>query len=261
MSEATTTEMTNAENAAAEVTTDAAENQHVEDNASENSDDGFIKIEQKKLGQMLSQTRKEAYAKAEAKLRAEMNRPQQMSQPVDGMIFDPQTGEQYPLDSAVGQQVYREQRIAERKQQAEIERAQAAYQAELEEVNNKILTGHGRFDNYQACLNSVAQSLGSKESISSFEEVLTVADDPAAIINFLADKKGEVHRIMQLPPSKQKREIFRLEAMISPPKKLVTQAVPPVSKIKTANANTGVRPTEMSPSQINEFWEKRTNHR
>jgi hypothetical protein len=253
-------------NQEAAVENQVSEEEHVENEVAENvaeneiaqteeADSGDDDIEnnpkfQKKLGALLSKERKKLQAKY-----AQNSSQNVPAQNADGMIYDEDIGQYVDPNTSLGQMVLYNQLKKDRQNQKVQEATLAAKQAEREELTERLLEGHEKFDNYQTALNHFA-TYGTND----MADALAGAKDPAAIVNFLSDKKGELQRISRLSPAKQVREIFRIEEQITPRKKLVTSATAPVNKVKSSG-NVTVRPENMSHNQISDFWEKKYNSR
>lgn len=209
---------------------------------------------QQKIGKAISEERKKIRREYEEKLAqqsqfAETQQRARQEQPANS-IWDPEVGEYVSLDSPIGQTVLRNYKIAEK-------RREVSAHAEANELRNAIEEGYSRFDHEKY---DNARETFIKLGSDSMAEALKGADDAAAVLNYLGAKPSEIKRISQLPPAKQMREIHRIDELLSPRKKMVTNAKPPMKPVNS-NKNYAVAAEDQGYQSREDYWRKINNPR
>lgn len=211
---------------------------------------------QKKIGSILSAERKKLKEKYERQRYQQpaVNNANYNAQAPEGHIFDENIGQYVPIESLAGQlALYREQE-RQYKLQTHQQQAYLAKQQERERIREAIEEGYDKYDDFDTALETFRRN-----GTDDMADALGAVDNPADVVHYFADKKNELLRISRLTPTQQAREIFRIEERLKPKRKLVTQAVEPVSK--TQQTSTGKRAAttddNWSPEQIDEYWRKK----
>lgn len=204
---------------------------------------------QRKLAKIIAGERKKIQQHYEAQLQQQFSR--QTATQDDSLIYDAETGEYVDRNSTIGQLLVRDEKRKAMQSQQQQMRQREAYQMEVEALEERLKEGHLKYKNFDAALENFA----SNASVAT-QEALVGLDDPAAVIAFFADKKGELHRIAQLKDMKQVLEIGRIEDRLKPKKKLVSQASPPIQNVNE-NRNMAVDPESQSLDQRRAYWKER----
>jgi hypothetical protein len=237
-----------------------AESENLEEGSSEETERDekgkFSPEQQKHLGKLLSEQRK--------RLKAELAEKGRSGQPFlpnaqvpEGMIFDPEIGQNVDVSSPMGQMALREQLKAQKAARDAQARTEATKQAQYDELAQKLDEGNEKYTNFHAARMQFADA-----ATPEMADALCGLDAPDAVVAYFGDKKGELQRISRLSPARQMREIFRIEETLTPRKKLVTNAPAPVNKIKSTGGNHApVSRLEMNADQRRDFYEKRFNSR
>lgn len=219
---------------------------------SENNEEDLPPHLQRKIGKIISLERK--------RLQAQFNRQIQTQVPgtqaPDGMIFDHQIGEYVDLNSVPGQMAWREQLAQQKREKDQLVAQQTARQSEYEELTERLIEGHTRYNNFQQALQNFSD-LATQE----MADALCGIEKPDAVIAYLGDKKAEIQRISRLKPAQQAREMFRIEQSITPRKKLVTNAPAPVPKLSGNSGGVPLRQEDMSQAQLNAYYDQKFNSR
>lgn len=238
-----------------EMNTSSSDENNNFDELNNNGSEDLPSEYQKKLGKTLSYERKrlrQEYESQLAELRQQISSPEQYGSmgSDEETIYDPETGENVPVNSTVGQLIQRNYKIAQRR------KVQSA-EVEMRKLSNAVDEGYSRFDHesYDQAKNTFI-NMGNDQ----MAEALTGADDPAAVINYLGSNPNELKRIAQLSPAKQTREIYRIDERMSPRKKLVTNASAPMDSINT-NRNYAADVTNQSFDQRSDYWNGVINKR
>lgn len=229
---------------------DATENAEV-DGAGAPEEVHFTAEQQRYLGKLLSQERAKERKRAQAQSVGATNAP--TAAPA-GTIYDPLTEEYLDINSVEGQLAARELKIQmaqTRKTEQQLARAKELEQQELQE---KLLNGHTKFDNYQQKLELVAQY-----ATQPIVDALAGMDEPDRVVAFLGEKKGEIQRIAQMTPAHAARELFRLEETLAPRKKLVSGAPAPIQKPKNIGGSATTRHEDMNLEQRKAYYENLYN--
>lgn len=247
-----------------EVVNDEAENtgdteESIDEESTEESQDEPV-ITQKQLGALLAKERLKERAKEKARYEAQMsqqihsgNAPLMQAPP--GTIYDAETEEYVAVDTPEGAAALRAQKIAAVKAAKEEARRAAEKQAEYADAREKINEGFDKFDNFYNSFQTF-QNLGT----DAMAEGLLGVDDPAAIINYLATKQGELKRISSLPRRFQAKEVHKIEDLLQPKKRLVTQAKPLPTATKPAMPK-GTSVGNLSDKDSDDYWYKYYNTR
>lgn len=225
-----------------------------EESPKQKEDEALAPEIQEKIGKAISAERKKIRREFEEKLaqQTQVSETQQRArqeQPAN-TIWDPEVGEYVSLDSPIGQTVLRNYKIAEK-------RREVSAHAEANELRTAIEEGYSRFDHEKY---DQARETFIKLGSDVMAEALKGADDAAAVLNYLGAKPSEIKRISQLPPAKQMREIHRVDELLSPRKKMVTNAKPPMKPVNS-NKNYAVTPENQGYQAREDYWRKVNNPR
>lgn len=211
---------------------------------------------QKLAGPAIAKERAKIKAKYEAQLKAQQNYANQpLVAAPEGTIFDEVTGEYTDINSVAGQMALREQKAKANKEREKQATLQAQRQEEQAIAMEKVNEGYDKFDNFAQSIQTFV-SLGT----DAMAEGIYASDHPDAIINYLANKQGELKRIASLPPAKQMREIILLENLVTTKRNLVTKAKAAPATVKN-NRTLAVSPEHMSAAQLDEYYHKKYNTR
>lgn len=202
-----------------------------------------------KMAKIIAAQKRQFERELEAKYSQQFSR--QPAPQDDSLIYDAETGEYVERNSTIGQLLVRDEKRKAMQSQQQQMRQREAYQMEVEALEERLKEGHLKYKNFDAALENFA----SNASVAT-QEALVGLDDPAAVIAFFADKKGELHRIAQLKDMKQVLEIGRIEDRLKPKKKLVSQASPPIQNVNE-NRNMAVDPESQSLDQRRAYWKNR----
>lgn len=237
-------------------TTETASDEDSVDAAQERSHTAkFTPEQQRELGKLLSQERK----RIKAQLQSERQPAAENAQPAvaQGQIYDHKTGMTFDLNSVMGQQVQYQQLVAQKEAEQRQAQEHLSKQAQYEELKEKLNDAELDMPELGAARATVASYASD-----AMCDALAGLDDPAKVVAFLGDKKGELQRIQRLSPAKQMHEIFTLAQRLTPAKKMVSSAPAPVSKIKSSGGLAkGPSREEMNADQRRDYYEKLFNTR
>jgi hypothetical protein len=135
----------------------------------------------------------------------------------DGVIQDPLTGRYHAVESPEGKIILREQQIVEHQKQIEFLKKRESFESTMESAKARSET----FGQHYEVVNDLATTVMGSAIMES--------DMPVTLINYLGKNPQEIERISKLSPKAQEKEIFKLEGLLAPKRKLTTKA-PAVSK-------------------------------
>jgi hypothetical protein len=237
------------------IDTESNDEQATDDAANEPSEEVRLAA-QKLAGSAIAKERAKLKAKYEAQLKAQQNYANQpLVAAPEGTIFDEVTGEYTDINSVAGQMALREQKAKANKEREKQATFQAQRQEEQAVLIDKVNEGFDKFDNYDQSLQTFL-NLGTE----AMAEALKGSDHPDAIIDYLAQKQGELKRIASLPLGRQLREIVLLENLVTTKRNLVTKAKAAPTTVKN-NRTLAVSPEHMSAAQLDEYYHKKYNTR
>ena len=220
-----------------------------EDDKAQEEDAPLSPAAQRKLAKIIAGERKKIQHHYESQLKQQFSRQQAPQD--DSLIYDGETGEYVDRNSTIGQLLVRDEKRKLLQAQQDQHRIMEAYQMDVAELEEKLKDGHLKYKNFDAAL----ENFSMNASVAT-QEALIGLGDPAAVIAYFADKKGELHRISQLKDIKQVQEIGKIEDRLKPKKKLVSQASPPIQNVNE-NRNMAVDPENQSLDQRRAYWKSR----
>lgn len=242
----------------------------VQEDAPENNqeaEEGELPAEAKKqVGKAIAQERKKLQRRFQQELQQIEQRYQQQvqqgaytqyQQPPEGQIYDAVTGEYVDVDSVQGQLALREQKAQQRKQHDQQQQKHREKQSRLQSLAERLQDG---FETYEEEGYTEALQTFQQNATEDMADALVALDNPAAVVNYLRDKKGEFQRIARLDLPRQIRAMVEIEGRISPKKKLITNAPEPISHAKESR-NVAASPFNQTLDQRSSYWNERINNR
>lgn len=239
-----------------DVETQEGQTESTESTEGESKKDELTAEEQKRLGKAIKAIRERERAEAARQIELERQRLAQMQQQqqpqaqaqLENSIFDPATGEYVSADSAIGQILVRQQKIMH-------VTAQRQAHQEFEQLSKKAAEGYERFTDYADMHKNFVDN-----GTDFMADALKGVDDPAVVINYLGKHPEELKRIAQLPPERQRREIYNVDSKLNPPKKLVSKAPAAVGSVNESN-NPSARAEHQSYDQRADYYARKYTRR
>lgn len=189
----------------------------------------------KRLAELAYKAREaERRAKAEAEARAEIERQLEEARAGKGGAPKPEDFESYDeyLREMTRWEVRQETAAIERKRAEEAKKAEQmeAQSRKAARIETVTSTGRDAYHDFDTTLAAFEQAGPNPDEIRAALDEILDSDRAADLLYYLAKNPTEAHKLSTMSPSKQAREIGRLEALFE--SKKLTAAPPPAKTLK-----------------------------